>query len=138
MATMTARTIAGQHVCPAGVGEGEHRGTIPARLLACEVLAMRHWVIVHSEPFPSRRVMWTLPALDWTPVCLLHCGPYGVIEHDHCVGLYGDEITVLNSARTLSTWDVDRRPNVDLNNINTPPSRSSSSSTPRSMYFLNS
>ena len=115
---VTARTIAGDHVCPAGVGEGANRGTIPARLLASEVLHMQHWIIV----LPNDG--WQ--PLGWTPACLVHSLDGGICEHDQCVGLYGDAITVLaqhNCARTV----LQIPPNVDLNSINTPSSCSSNS-----------
>ena len=121
---VTARTIAGDHVCPAGLGEGANRvcpaglgkGRIPARLLASEVLGMQHWIIV----LPNDG--WQ--PLGWTPACLVHSPHGGICEHDQCVGLYGDAITVLaqlNCARTV----LPIPPNVDLNSINTPSSCSS-------------
>ena len=57
----------GKLVCPAGVGEGEQRFTIPAKMEVGTLLGFQHWI----EPAPTGSQLWFRILSNWKPTTVI-------------------------------------------------------------------
>ena len=62
-----AYALNGELVCPAGVGEGEERFTIPAKIQVGKLLGFQHWI----ETAPTGSQPWFRTLGDWQPTTVV-------------------------------------------------------------------
>ena len=115
---VTAYTMNGVHVCPAGVGEGAERGTLPAKTTVAVVLGMTGW-IRFKKPWESSDDGQWWDHLGWQPLSVVHSNGALAWPEDP-VGLHGSTVTVLQAEAREATATTDA-PRACLDEVGTPP-----------------
>ena len=115
---VTAYTMNGVHVCPAGVGEGAARGTIPAKITVAVVLGMMHWIRFKRPWEASGDGQWW-DRLGWQPLSVVHSNG-ALAWPDDPIGLHGSTVTVLQHVARETTATTDA-PQACLDEVCTPP-----------------